>query len=264
MSSYTRRKLLATIGAGICGSLAGCSSLRDQPHVVLSISDRLKDDLTESQQAETFNVCEKYVVQALRDRFNSTIQVEFDNQSYEIRSDDTEGILNDFENSVSDRKAEISHICLCSDVSGKESSGRAEIQDGDCNIRSEETNLGVVTSANWIHNRSGLEAKPALRIRDSEIFDHYFANYALGVLIHEIGHNLCLEHGIGQAWYGTNAPEIYNPVRNEENIYLSPMLGFYYYERGGLPSLGDEETEMPKFTGTETIHYGTVFPPSTE
>ena len=264
MVDCTRRKLLATIGAGVAGSIAGCSRVRDRSHVVLSMSKRLRDDLTEVQQSETFEVCERYIIQALDSRFEDSVEVEFDDELYEIESDDAKGMLDDFEGSVSGKKAEVSHICLCSDVSGKKSSGRAEIQENNCDIRSEGTNLGVVTAANRIHNRSGLEAKPALRVRDSEIFDHYFANYALGVLIHEIGHNLCLEHDVGQAWYGANAPEIYNPVRDEENIYLSPMLGFYYYERGGLPSLEDEETEIPTFTGTETIHYGTVFPPSTE
>lgn len=259
MSGYSRRKLLATIGSGISCCLAGCSSISKQPHIVLSMSNRLKEDLTEDQQSETFKVCEKYVVQALKDRFNNDILVEFNNKPYKIRSEDTEGMLNDFENSVGDRRAKISHICLCSDISGKKSSGRAEIQRNNCDIRSEETNLGVVTSANWIHNRSGLETKPTLRIRDSTIFDHYFANYALGVLIHEIGHNLCLTHSSGKAWYGTEAPEKYNPVRNKKNIYLSPMMGFYYYGKGGAISITDKESNIPDFTGSETIHYGTIY-----
>jgi hypothetical protein len=259
MSSYSRRKLLATIGSGISCFLSGCSRIGKRPHIVLSMSSRLKQDLTEDQQLQTFNVCEKYVVQALKHRFNNDIQVEFNSKPYKIRSEDKEGMLNEFESSVGDRRSEISHICLCSDVSGKKSSGRAEIQRNNCDIRSKDTNLGVVTSANWIHNRSRLETEATLRIRDSEIFDHYFANYALGILIHEIGHNLCLTHSSGKAWYGTEAPEKYNPVRNEKNIYLSPMMGLYYYAKGGAPSITDKENNIPDFTGSETIHYGTIY-----
>lgn len=262
MSEFRRREFLASVGSLAVGGLAGCTDRSSvKPHVVLSVSEGLVSKTTESERTRMFEVCEDYIVQALESRVEGSVCVEFDSEPYDVSGSSTQELFDDFDSLVSEQHAVLSHICLCGDV-GDDSAGRAEITDAPCSPRGSETNVGVVTNAHSIQNRYGVDVKPALRVRASEIIDYYFANRALGTLIHEIGHNLCLSHEVGQAWYGVDAPDLYAPVRDEENIYFSPMLGFYYYSNGGLPNVEDEVSGLPTFTGAETLHYGVFFPPS--
>lgn len=261
MRNFSKRGFLASVGSLAVGSLAGCTNtFGSQPHIVISVSKGLVSETTQLARKKIFNVCENYIGQALDSRLGESVRVKFETEPYDLNGTNAQDLFKQFDERVSGQLATLSHICLCGDVSG-DVQGHAEIMDAPCYPNNPKTNIGVVTNAHKIHNRHGIDVEPALPVRSSDVIDNHFANRALGVLIHEIGHNICLKHKIGDAWYGTEAPDVYDPIQDKNNIYLSPMLGFYYYENGGLPSLDDKQSSLPTYTGVETLHYGVVYPP---
>lgn len=261
MKNFSKRGFLASMGSLAFGTLAGCTdAVGYQPHIVISVSEGLVSETTQLDRKKILNVCENYIVQALDSRVEGSVRIKFETEPYDINGTNARDLFKEFDNQVSKQYATFSHICLCGDV-GDDVEGHAEITDPRCNPDGPKTNIGVVTNAHKIRTQHGENLKPALPVRSPDIIDNYFANRALGVLIHEVGHNICLQHKTGEAWYGIDAPDVYEPIQDKDNIYISPMLGFYYYEEGGAPSLGNENTGIPTYSGTETLYYGMVYRP---
>lgn len=235
------------------------------PDIRLSNTTRLASDLDNRQIQHLYTVATAYIRNAFAPLL-SHVTIHIDKAPLQIDGKRPTDLLSNFNQQYPHRTAKYSHVLFSNPPETLLTEGEADTQENaKCSIRTADTNKAVITNAQTIPPLTDAPVENAVLIKlpnDSTQTDpHWIGKRQLSVMVHEIGHNLCLEHADGNAWYGTTAPACYHPIRDTDHIYISPMLGVYYF---GDPQKIVLHKTLPEWTGDQYVYLGTVYPPSNQ
>lgn len=233
------------------------------PDVRLSMTERLANEIGE-RKWELYNVTKRYIENAFSGILEP-ISIRADETPVAVTGETASAVLYAFNHVDSPRGAKYSHLLFTDPPKTRLTEGDADTRTGPgCAIRSVNTNKSVLTDAPRILSVDGADVSDAVLVKTPEAARtttdaNWIGKRQLSVMIHEIGHNVCLQHRDGNVWYGTTAPDCYHPIRDETHIYVSPMLGEYYF---GDPEKFVSDGRIPSWTGEQYVYFGTVYPPA--